>query len=87
MRRLIEAGDMVLIIFLGFFFLVFLFLFQGVDCMWLELIRVGGGACNTVVGLEFGLIHTNPLILHFLLNFHVINANSRGSFGQNSSGH
>lgn len=50
--------------------------------MWLELIRVGGGACNTVMGLEFELIYANPLALHFALNFHVINANSKGSFGK-----
>ena len=49
--------------------------------MWLELIRVSGGACNTVMGLEFELIYANPLALHFSLNFHVINANSKGSFG------
>lgn len=55
--------------------------------MWLELIRVDGGACNTVMGLEFELIYANPLALHFSLNFHVINANNnRGSFGRSSLG-
>lgn len=43
--------------------------------MFLELIKVGGGACNTSVGLEFGSILTNPLALHFSLNFHVVIAN------------
>ena len=54
--------------------------------MYLELIRIGGGACNTAAGLEFGLIYMNPLALHFSLNFHFINANNKGSFGQNSLG-
>ena len=43
--------------------------------MYLELIKVGGGACNTVVGLKLGMIHMDPFALHFLLNFHVIIAN------------
>ena len=39
-----------------------LFLFFEINkCMCLELIRVGGGACNTIVGLEFGLIYMNHL--------------------------
>jgi hypothetical protein len=43
---MIEACYIVLIIVLG----VFLFLFQSVDSMCLELTRIGGGACNTLVG-------------------------------------
>jgi hypothetical protein len=57
---MIEACYIVLIIVLG----VFLFLFQSVDSMCLELIRIGGGACNTLVGQEFGLIYMNPVALH-----------------------
>ena len=43
--------------------------------MYLEFIKAGGGACNAIVGMEFGSILMNPLSLHFSLNFHVINAN------------
>jgi hypothetical protein len=51
-----------------------------------ELIKVGGGACNILVGLKFGLTYVNPLALHFSLNFHVINANNIDYSGQNTVG-
>lgn len=72
-RRLIEVGDIVIIILLGFCFLFDLI--WGVNCVYLDFIKAGGGACNAIVGLEFGSILMNPLSLHFSLNFHVINAN------------
>jgi hypothetical protein len=47
---------------------------------------VGGRACITIMGLEFGSIYIDPLALHFSLTFHVIDANIRSYVGQNTLG-
>ena len=63
MRRVLETSDIVLKFC---FFCVFLYFFGSVDYMCLKLIGVGGGACNTVVGLELELIYMYPLALHLV---------------------